>query len=116
MALPKLDNSLVAADDVLKSLDYFVFHTVLIGLKAECYLTTKSFLNSPRSVWLNFPLPERINRNPNDKRMTRNRLYACNISLRVNRNRQDNGSADVKHIRAAWSVNRFCLFHQSLYL
>ena len=60
-----LDNSLVAADDVLKSLDYFVFHTVLIGLKTECYLTTKRFLNSPRSVWLKLPLPDGINRHAN---------------------------------------------------
>jgi hypothetical protein len=46
-----LPGSLGAADDVLKSLDYFVFHTVLIGLKTECYLATESFLNSLRSVW-----------------------------------------------------------------
>jgi len=37
LALPKLNNSLlVAADDILKSLDHFVFHIVLIGPKTEC--------------------------------------------------------------------------------
>jgi hypothetical protein len=99
--------SLGAADDVLKSLDYFVFHTVLIGLKTECYLAAESFLNSLRSVWLKLPLPDRINRNRDDKRMARNRLHACYISLRIDGNHQGNGSADEKHIRAAWSVNRF---------
>jgi hypothetical protein len=41
---------LLRSDDVLKTLDYFVFHTVLIGLKTECYLTNESFLNPVRSV------------------------------------------------------------------
>ena len=65
-----LPGSLVAADDVMKSLDYFVFHTVLIGLKTECYLTTESFLNPLRSVWLKLPLPDGINRNANDPKAT----------------------------------------------
>jgi hypothetical protein len=59
-----LDNSLVAADDVLKSLDYFVFHTVLIGLKTECYLTAETFPNSLRGIRLKLPPPDGINRNP----------------------------------------------------
>jgi hypothetical protein len=76
---------LPGSDDVLESLDYFVFHTVLIGLKTECYLTTESFLDPLRSVWRKLPLPDGINRHANDKRMTRKRLHACDISLRVDR-------------------------------
>src|SRR5258707_6666517 len=69
--------------------------------------------NRLRSVWLKLPPSDGINRNSNDEWMPRYPLHADDISLRVNKNRQDNGSTYVKHIRAAWSLNRLCLFHQS---
>jgi hypothetical protein len=47
--------------------------------------------------------------------MPRYPLHADDISLPVNKNPQDNGSTYVKHIRAAWSLNRLCPFHQSPY-
>ena len=98
-----------------RNLDYLVFHSVLVGLKAEGKLPAETFLNSLRSVWLKLPPSDGINRNSNDEWMPRYPLHADDISLRVNKNRQDNGSTYVKHIRAAWSLNRLCLFHQSPY-
>jgi len=103
-------------DDIPTRLDDFVFHSVLTGLKAERDLTTENFLNAFRIIRLKLPLPDGINGNSNDKRVTRNHLHASNISVRVHGNRQDNGSTDVQHIRAAWRVNRLRLFDQSLYL
>jgi hypothetical protein len=103
-------------DDVPTRLDDFVFHSVLIGLKAEDDLTTENFLNAFRIVRLKLSLPDGIKRNSDDKRITRNHPHARNISLRVHGNRQDNCSTDVQHIRATWRVNRLCLFDQSLYL
>jgi hypothetical protein len=103
-------------DDIPTRLNYFVFHNVLIGLKAERDLTTENFLNAFRIVRLKLPLPDGINRNSNDKRVTRNHVHASDISLSVHRNRQDNGSTDVQHIRSAWNVNRLRLFDQGLYL
>ena len=59
-----LPGSLVAADDVLKSLDYFVFHTVLIGLcrfrRCEAYPRSME-RESVRSISpLTLPLIERV--------------------------------------------------------
>jgi hypothetical protein len=70
-----------------RNLDYLVFRSVLVGLKAEGKLLAETFLNSLRSVWFKLPPSDGINRNSNDEWMPRYPLHADDISLRVNKNR-----------------------------